>query len=170
VFLPFFNGERTPNLPYGRASVNGITQANFKRENLVRAALESAIFGMKIGLDRFAELGFSAKEIHIAGGGAKSKIWQGIAANVTGLPVKAPLTSEAAAMGGALQALWCAKLEAGGAASTAQAGNLLERIVDDHISFNEDATVTPDAESVKQYAEAYKAYERYLGALSPLYK
>ena len=57
VVLPFFNGERTPNLPNGRASVNGITAANFKKENLARAALESAIFGMRIWLEGFNSLG-----------------------------------------------------------------------------------------------------------------
>ncbi|MDR0877739.1 MAG: xylulokinase, partial [Treponema sp.] len=71
VVLPFFNGERTPNLPNGRASINGITAANFKRENLARAALESAIFGMRIGLEGFNSLGFKAKEIRLTGGGAK---------------------------------------------------------------------------------------------------
>jgi xylulokinase len=60
VVLPFFNGERTPNLPNGRASVNGITAANFKRQNLARAALEAAIFGMRIGLECFNKLGFKA--------------------------------------------------------------------------------------------------------------
>jgi xylulokinase len=107
VVLPFFNGERTPNLPNGRASVNGITAANFKRENLARAALESAIFGMRIGLEGFNTLGFKAKEIRLTGGGSKSPLWQSIAANVMNLPVRVPASSEAAAMGGAIQALWC---------------------------------------------------------------
>ncbi|MDR2478033.1 MAG: xylulokinase, partial [Treponema sp.] len=101
VILPFFNGERTPNLPNGRASINGITAANFKRENLARAALESAIFGMRIGLEGFNTLGFKAKEIRLTGGGSKSPLWQSIAANVMNLPVRVPASSEAAAMGGA---------------------------------------------------------------------
>ncbi|MCL2270508.1 MAG: xylulokinase, partial [Treponema sp.] len=102
VVLPFFNGERTPNLPNGRASVTGITAANFSRKNLARAALESAIFGMRIGLEGFNTLGFKAKEIRLTGGGAKSPIWQTIAANVMNLPVRVPARTEAAAMGGAI--------------------------------------------------------------------
>ncbi|HRR01947.1 MAG TPA: xylulokinase, partial [Treponemataceae bacterium] len=74
VFLPFFNGERTPNLPNGRASINGLNAANSSRENIARAAMESAIFGMRIGLEAFQALGFRAKEIRLIGGGAKSKI------------------------------------------------------------------------------------------------
>jgi xylulokinase len=107
MVLPFFNGERTPNLPNGRASVNGITARNFKRENLARAALESSIFGLRIGLEGFHKLGFKSKEIHLTGGGAKSSLWQSIAANVMNLPVRVPANTEAAAMGGAIQALWC---------------------------------------------------------------
>ncbi|MCL2252226.1 MAG: xylulokinase, partial [Treponema sp.] len=126
VILPFFNGERTPNLPNGRASINGITAANFKKENLARAALESAIFGMRIGLDGFISLGFKPKEIHLTGGGSKSPMWQNIAANVMNLPVRIPVGSEAAAMGGAIQALWCLETSEGKKSS-------IENLVDQHV-------------------------------------
>jgi xylulokinase len=161
VILPFFNGERTPNLPNGRASVNGITAANFKRENLARAALESAIFGMRIGLDGFKSLGFKPKEIRLTGGGAKSKLWQSIAANITNLPIRIPTGSEAAAMGGAIQALWCLETSEGKKSS-------IEDLADKHVALG--ATIRPDGRSVAAYHEAYATYSKYLGALSPLYK
>lgn len=161
VILPFFNGERTPNLPNGRASVNGITAANFKRENLARAALESAIFGMRIGLDGFLELGFKPKEIRLTGGGAKSPLWQSIAANVMNLPVRIPAGSEAAAMGGAIQALWCLQ-KSEGTKST------IENLADEHVALGD--TVKPDKKNAQKYNEAYSVYSRYLGALSPIYK
>ncbi|MDR2542640.1 MAG: xylulokinase, partial [Treponema sp.] len=113
VVLPFFNGERTPNLPNGRASINGITIANFKKENLVRATMESAIFGMRIGLDGFTSLGFKPKEIRLTGGGSNSPLWQTITANVMNLPVRILTGSEAAAMGGVIQALWCLQTHQG---------------------------------------------------------
>jgi xylulokinase len=163
VILPFFNGERTPNLPHGRASVNGITAANFKRDNIARAALESAIFGMRIGLEGFAGLGFKAKEIRIAGGGAKSAIWQRIAANVMKLPVRVPRDGEAAAMGGALQALWCAERVTGNVVS-------IESVVAEHEALDSGATVTPDDASMQAYDAAYAVYAKYLNALSPLYR
>jgi xylulokinase len=156
--LPFFNGERTPNLPFGRASINGITAANFKRENLARAALESAIFGMRIGLEGFHKLGFKAKEIRLTGGGSKSPLWQSIAANVMNLPVRVPKTAEAAALGGAIQALWVLGKHAIGALSDA------------HVALEGGATVKPDAKAVKAYNGAYEVYSKYLGALSPLYR
>ena len=161
TILPFFNGERTPNLPRGRASVNGITSANFKRQNLARAALESAIFGMRIGLEGFNKLGFKAKEIRLTGGGSKSPLWQSIAANVMNLPVRVPKNSEAAALGGAVQAFWA--LEGAG-------GKSIETLTEEHIALEGGAMVKPDSKSVKAYDKAYEEYSRYLGALGPLYK
>jgi len=179
VILPFFNGERTPNLPNGRASVNGITAANFKRENLARAALESAIFGMRIGLEGFNKLGFKAKEIRLTGGGAKSPLWQNIAANVMNLPVRVPANTEAAAMGGAIQALWC--LRNNSAESKGKKVSIKD-LADEHVALegspskngapskDVSATVKPDKKAAAAYDKAYTQYSRYLRAVSPLYK
>ena len=164
VILPFFNGERTPNLPNGRASVNGITAGNFKRENIARAALESAIFGMRIGLDGFTSLGFKPKEIRLTGGGSKSKLWQDIAANIMNLPLRIPVGSEAAAMGGAIQALWCLQKNTKGEGKKSS----IEELTDEHVALGD--SVKPDKKSVEKYNKAYAVYSRYLGALSPLYK
>jgi len=159
--LPFFNGERTPNLPNGKASVNGITAANFNKQNLARASLESAIFGMRIGLEGFKALGFKPKEIRLTGGGAKSAIWQNIAANVTNVPVRTLEGSEAAAMGGAIQALWCLENHEGKKTS-------IEDLTDKHVTLGD--TIKPEKKSVNKYNEAYAVYSKYLEALSPLYK
>lgn len=161
--LPFFNGERIPNLPNGRASINGATAANFSRENLARAALEAAIFGMRIGLESFKKLGFTAREIRLVGGGAKSRLWRQIAANVMGLPVRVPEEEEAAAFGAAIQALWCLE-KAGGRARN------IEELVDAHVAIRGDSAVEPEPEAVACYEEAYENYSKYLAVLSPLYR
>jgi xylulokinase len=172
VVLPFFNGERTPSLPNGRASVNGITPANFKRENLSRAALESAIFGMRIGLESFNSLGFKAKEIRLTGGGSKSPLWQSIAANVMNQPVRIPAGAEAAAMGGAIQALWLLanSPDAGGAKKSTEKKVTIEALTDEHVVLEGRSTIKPDKKAAAAYDKAYAVYSRYLGALSPLYK
>ena len=170
VILPFFNGERTPNLPNGRASVNGITAANFKRENLSRAALESAIFGMRIGLEGFKKLDFKAKEIRLTGGGSKSPLWQKIAANVMNLPVRVPVNTEAAAMGGAIQALWCLHGITTALVSKNRKKISIKDLADEHVLMEAEATIQPDKKAVAEYNKAYAHYSRYLGALSPLYK
>lgn len=168
VFLPFFNGERTPNLPNGRASIMGLSAANASRENIARAAMESAIFGMRIGLEAFQALGFRAKEIRLIGGGSKSALWRTIAANVMNLPVKRPENDEAAAMGGAIQALWCLKtIEAAKNGTTAPS---IASLTDAHVTINEGDQVMPDPTAVAAYDKAYAQYNRYLTALAPLYQ
>ncbi len=162
VVLPFFNGERIPNLPEGRASVNGMTASNFNSGNLARAAMESAVFGMKIGLDSFNALGFHAREIRLIGGGAKSRLWRSMAANLTGLPVRVPAGQEAAAMGAAVQALYCAEHAAGRATGIGE-------LVDRHIAMEGDV-IEPDPAQAGRWAGAYAEYSKYLGALSPLYR
>jgi len=164
IVLPFFNGERTPNLPNGRASVNGVTAANFKRSNLFRAAFESAIFGMRIGLEGFDKLGFKAREIRLTGGGSKSGLWRSIVANVMNLPVRVPAGTEAAAMGGAIQALWCMSNASGGAKVS------IGELADEHVALEDGSTIAPDAKTATAYDKIYGDYLRYLDALSPLYK
>ncbi len=163
VVLPFFNGERIPNLPQGRASILGATAANFTRENIARAAMEAAIFGMRIGLESFRRLGFTAREIRLVGGGAKSTLWREIVANVTGLPVRVPKEEEAAALGAAIQALWCAERNAG-----AEGTVDIAALTDAHVSLEGAASIEPEMALVSRYEAAYAEYAKYLEALSPL--
>jgi xylulokinase len=162
VFLPFFNGERTPNLPNGRAGINGLTQANCTRENIARAAMEAAIFGMRIGLEAFTDLGFKPKEIRITGGGSKSPLWRQMAADIMNLPVKVPVNSESAAMGGAIQALWCLLNREGKNPD-------IQKLAKEHVVIDEAESILPNAEYAAAYNDAYKEYNKYLDVLSPLY-
>ncbi|MDR0526387.1 MAG: xylulokinase [Spirochaetaceae bacterium] len=163
VVLPFFNGERTPNLPGGRASIMGLSAANASRANIARAALESAIFGMRGGLDAFNALGFKAREIRIIGGGSKSAVWRRMAADIMNLPVKRPVNDEAAAIGAAIQALWCLEKQQGRSTGIAA-------LCAEHIALREDECVMPEAANVAAYKSAYSEYNKYLNALSPLYR
>jgi xylulokinase len=161
VVLPFFNGERIPNLPQGRASIMGATKSNFKKENIARAAMEAAIFGMRIGLESFEAMGFEALEIRLVGGGAKSSLWRKIVSDVTGLPVRVPEKEQAAAFGAALHALWCLE--------NAKGITHIASIVDAHVQLDDTATIEPDPAASAAYQEAYCEYSKYLTALSPLY-
>lgn len=162
VILPFFNGERTPNLPNGRAGILGMTAANCSRENIARAALESAIFGMKAGLEAFSDIGFRAREIRIIGGGSKSPLWRRLAADILNLPVKRPAGDEAAAMGAAIQGIWCREHLQGNPVA-------ISTLTGEHIAINEDECIIPDPAVQDAYKQAYAVYQKYLDALSPLY-
>ena len=51
VTLPFFNGERTPNLPRGKGCLFGLDPGNYRADNLLRSAMEAAVYGLRAGLD-----------------------------------------------------------------------------------------------------------------------
>lgn len=108
LLLPYLDGERTPNLPHGRGVLFGLTRANFSRGHQLRAAMEGVTLGMNYGLRRLGALGIKPKEIRLTGGGAKSPVWRQIAADIFGVPVVKMVEDEGAALGGALQAAWCA--------------------------------------------------------------
>ena len=163
ITLPFFNGERTPNLPNGRGCLVGMTGSNVREENILRSAMESAILGMKLGLNSFRKLGFKPREVRLIGGGSKSPLWRQISADVLDLPVKVPVIEEAAAFGGALQALWTLEKTEG------KDGDI-SGIIDTHVKLKESDTCLPDPESVKKYAALYDDYNRYVEALSGLFK
>ncbi len=170
VVLPFFNGERTPNLPHGKASITGLTLANTNRPNICRAAMESAVFAMRAGIDSFKKLGFSPKEIRLIGGGSKSPLWRDIVANVMNVPVKLPVSKEAAALGAAVQALWCLEMSATGTVDAATAKAAIAKLCAEHVIVDQEHVVNPVAEKAAAYDAAYAEYQKLVGTVSPLYK
>lgn len=113
LFLPFLNGERTPNLPSGRGVLHGMRSDNLSPGNLARAAVEGVTIGLSYGLRRFKELGVAPSEIRLTGGGSRSPIWRQICADVFGVPVVGLQSSEGAALGAAIQAAACASADLG---------------------------------------------------------
>ena len=106
-FLPYLNGERTPNLPSGTGIIHGMRTDNLTQGNMVRAAMEGATLGLAYGLNRFREMGLDPSEIRLTGGGSKSAQWRQIAADVFDVPVVPLATAEGAGLGSAIQALRC---------------------------------------------------------------
>ncbi len=163
ITLPFYNGERAPNLPNGRGCIVGLTMNNMKKANILRSSMESAIFGMKYGLDALKELGFSPKEVRLTGGGANSKTWCQIAADTFNLPVNVTDVNEGAAFGAAIQALWCYETSIYETAS-------LEKIVSEHVRVNNDKRHLPIKENSEKYQKIYTNYKQYITALSDIFE
>ena len=102
-FLPYLNGERTPNLPNGTGVIHGLGGTSVSPAHIARAAMEGATLGLAYGLRRFDELGLNPGEIRLTGGGSKSAIWRQIAADVFDVPVVGLATVEGAGLGAAIQ-------------------------------------------------------------------
>ncbi len=101
---PYFEGERTPNLPDATGSLHGMTLQNFTPENLARAAVEGVVCSLADGLRALTDLGVDAGRIILVGGGARSAAVQEVAAAIFGLPVEVPEPGEYVADGAARQA------------------------------------------------------------------
>src|SRR5205807_7197176 len=107
LLLPYFEGERTANVPDGTGVWFGVNKKTFEAGHFARASMEGVTLGMNYGLRRLADLGVEPTQIRATGGGAKSKVWRQIMADVFNTEVVTVKVSEAAAYGAALQALWC---------------------------------------------------------------
>jgi xylulokinase len=97
-------GERTPHLdPNARAALVGLT-ASHTRAHVVRALLEGVAFSLRDTLEIFREMKVPVNEIRLGGGGARSKLWRQIQADVYGRDVATVRAEEGAAYGAAILA------------------------------------------------------------------
>ena len=103
---PYFEGERTPNLPNATATLTGLTLASTSRENLARAAIEGMLCGLADGLDAVLGQGVVAKRLLLIGGAAQNPAVSTIASQVFEVPVVVPEPAEYVAFGAAVQAAW----------------------------------------------------------------
>lgn len=106
VLQPYFEGERTPNLPDATATLFGMTLASTSRPNLARAAVEGMLAALADGLAALENLGVEAKRILLIGGAAQNRAVQIIASQVFSVPVAVPEPGEYVAAGAARQAGW----------------------------------------------------------------
>ncbi|MEP7314006.1 MAG: xylulokinase [Pseudomonadota bacterium] len=153
--LPFFNGERTPDLPRARASYHGLDFNNFTRGNAYRAAMEGATFALRNGFDALCAAGLQFDAIRITGGGSRSAAWRQMVADVFGLPVDVPSQAEGAAFGAALQALWAC----GSAGSQADLVDIVSR----YVAMQPDLGARPDVKASAAYGPAYDRFQEQLG-------
>jgi xylulokinase len=104
LWAPYLMGERTPHLdPNVRAALIGLT-ASHARGHVVRAILEGVAFSLKDSFTLFAEMGVPVKSIRLGGGGARSRLWRQIQADVYGREVEILEAEEGAAYGAAILA------------------------------------------------------------------
>src|SRR5258705_1829951 len=142
LLLPYFEGERTPNVPEGTGVWFGVNKKTFEAGHFARAAMEGVTLGMNYGLRRLTELGVKPTQIRVTGGGAKSKIWRQIMADVFDTEVVTLKVTEGAAYGAALQALWCYRLQQGEEIT-------ISEITDQFVELKADETVQPNQDNTE---------------------
>jgi xylulokinase len=104
TLLPYFEGERTPNLPGATGSLYGITAANLNPANIARASIEGLLCGLAEALQAITALGVSVDALTMVGGAARNAAVQAIAPAILGMKVSLPEPGEYVALGAARQA------------------------------------------------------------------
>jgi xylulokinase len=117
---------------------------------MTRAVMEGVVFAMRDGLEIIRGLGVDVDDVRLVGGGARSRLWRQLQADIFGIPVHRTSTDEGPAYGAAL----LAGVAAGVYSSAAEALALV----------GERGDVTePDRSAVARYDELHAIYD-------PLYK
>ena len=158
VFLPAMQGAMAPEWNgAARGVFYGLTLAH-TRDHMTRAILEGSAFGLRDILDAMVAAGLDVQRLVIVGGGAKGPLWRQIKADVTGLPVRVPVSVETTATGAAI----LAAVGAGIHGSVAGA-------VDAFVAYRPEEH-QPDPSVREAYDDAYRRYRDVYFALKPVFE
>lgn len=102
TLLPYFDGERTPDLPNATGWLSGL-RSDATREQLARAAVEGVCCSMLDALDAVRQLS-PVDRVVLVGGGARSAAYRHVFAALCDLSVGTADEAEAVATGACVQA------------------------------------------------------------------
>lgn len=106
TLIPYFEGERTPNLPDAKASFHGLSMSSYNQSNIARASIEGMLCSLADGLDSVMENGVKTQRILLIGGAAQNLAVQKIAPTIFDQQVEVPDPAEYVALGASVQAGW----------------------------------------------------------------
>jgi xylulokinase len=89
TLVPYFDGERSPNLPDAAGALQGVTTRNLLPANVARAAVEGLLASIEYCIEQIKRQGVAVARVIMVGGGARS-----------------PVPAEYVALGAARQAAW----------------------------------------------------------------
>ena len=155
MFHPYLQGERCPYWDADlRASFTGVSISS-TRGDFARALMEGVAFSLRDCYRTLEEMRLPAKRIFLIGGGARSRLWSEVVANVFNRPAAVPLPGDAS-FGAAL----LAGVGAGVFSDEREAVAKCLRI---------GRTVEPDPGAAAEYEELFNHYRRIHDALAPIY-
>jgi xylulokinase len=155
-FMPALTGAMAPEWrPAARGCFYGLTPAH-GRGHMVRALLEGCAFAMRDVVDRLDHMGVVTSSLLLIGGGAHSRLWSQMRADLVQRTVELPHCIDSAPIGAAL----LAAVAGGMARSLDEAVRLLSVEVTE---------IEPDPRQAAAYDEAYGNYRRLFQSLKPLF-
>jgi xylulokinase len=155
LVLPHFSGSGTPTFDTAsRAAILGLTFATTRRD-IATAILEGLTYELRRNLDLLQASGVRIDVLRAIGGGARSRLWLQLKADITGIPVVTPRVTEAAALGAAL----LAGVGAGLFPSAAEAAGRFLQLTE---------TFTPEPGRHAEYTRQYELYRQVYPAVAPI--
>lgn len=155
MVLPHFTITGTPWFDTNsRGAILGL-KLTTTREQVVKAVIEGTTFEMKLNLEALRESHVPVEHIRSTGGGAKSRLWNQLKADMLGVPVATLQTSE----GGSLGTAMLAGVATGVYSSLDEAVRTLIREQDHY---------EPRREMVQRYNERFELYRQLYPALKEI--
>jgi len=156
TFTPALTGAMAPEWqPAARGCFYGMTPAH-GRGHMVRAVLEGCAFAMRDVIDRLDQMGVAAGSLLLIGGGAHSRLWSQMRADIMRRPAELPACIDSAPVGAALLA--------------AVAGGLVRNLSEAVGALSDQhAEIEPDLRQAGAYDEAYGSYRQLFHSLRPLF-
>lgn len=156
LFLPALSGAMAPRWIAGaRGAFYGLTAFHGKAA-CARAVLEGCAFAMRDVVDRLSELGIATRRIRLSGGGARSRVWAQVRADVSGRPVEIASAADASPIGAAILAATAIGLST----SVQEAAERLAGRIE---------TIDPNPVAGAIYDRSYRRYRTLFEALAPLH-
>jgi len=158
IMLPHLQGAMAPESnPKAKGVFFGVTLRH-KKQHFARSIMEAIACNVRRNIDALQEWGIKVHEIKVLGGGAKSRVWNQIIADVTKKPVITTRNAEnAACLGAAILAGTAAKIFKN-----------LQSAVENSVFIKE--RFEPKQENFKIYDEAYAKYKELYENLIPLFE
>ncbi len=151
-FLPYLMGERSPINDTDATGMFIGLRPDTNRYDMLLAVLEGVAFAIRDSLEVAKKLGIQIEKSTVCGGGAKSKLWMKILANVLNIELHIPKTEEGPGYG---------------------AAQLAKKAYDPSYTFSEveiKDIVKPDTELAQLYQEKYDKFREIYPAVKELYK
>ena len=155
-FLPYLMGERSPiNDPYAKGVFIGLSMKHGKYD-LARSVIEGVTFALKDSFKLFESLGILIKNVKITGGGAKSKFWCQLIADVLNVNVSTTTIDEGPAFGAAILSM----VGCGAYPNVETACKSIVKIKSEY---------HPNPRSVEIYAKKYQKFARIYPSVKQLF-
>jgi len=147
LLMPHFAGAASPYMDSdSRAMFWGVTLATTKYD-LYRAVMEGVAYEMRVNLDLLRSCGICPTRLLATGGGAKSRIWTQMKADITDLPITVVDAPEVGAAGIVM--------------ISARTLGIVSTLGEAKALFSQEGeTLLPNQNNVRIYSEQYEKYRR----------